>query len=54
MVGTDGGVYGVEQKNFRRTLRYEWWWKPPKGWEELADWVARATDLFEASLETTE
>ncbi len=53
-VGTDGSVHGVEQKSFRRTLRFEWWWKPPKGWEELADWVARATDLFEASLGTTD
>ncbi|AKF84683.1 hypothetical protein MFUL124B02_02960 [Myxococcus fulvus 124B02] len=49
-VGTDGAVYGVEQKSFRRTLRFEWWWKPPAGWEEFADWVSRVTAFFEENL----
>ncbi|WP_338868958.1 hypothetical protein [Myxococcus stipitatus] len=49
-VGTDGVRYGVEFKNFSRTLRFDWWYKPPKGWEEFADWVTKAIDLFETSL----
>ncbi|AGC43095.1 hypothetical protein MYSTI_01763 [Myxococcus stipitatus DSM 14675] len=52
-IGTDGVSYGVELRNFARHMRFEWWWKPPEGWEELADWVARATRLFETSLEAT-
>lgn len=50
LVGTDGVVFGIEQKSFRRTLRFEWWWKPPAGWEGLSAWVERTIDFFEASL----
>jgi hypothetical protein len=49
-LGVDGERFGVEQDFFQHKQRFEWWWKPPAGWEPMAEWTERVRDFFEELL----
>jgi hypothetical protein len=49
-LGTHGETFGVEQEFFHHQQRFQWWCRPPEGWESMAEWVARVREFFEETL----